>query len=88
MFGWQRSFIKTFVMNEFIAAFIITIKTENKNNLLPTNYRPLYFLMCKYTHIKSSKGKTTNNTQENPHKVNSCSFSRNSASQKGMAEHI
>ena len=35
--------------------------------------------------IKSSKGKATSNTQGNPHTFNSCSFSRNSAGQKGMA---
>ena len=39
-------------------------------------------------HVKSSKGKAINNIQGNPHKVNSWSFSRNSASQKGVAGHI
>ena len=38
--------------------------------------------------IKSSKGKATINIQGNPHKVNSWSFSRNSAIQKGVAGHI
>ena len=38
------------------------------------------------TSIKNSKGKTTNNSQEDPHKDNS-SFNRNSSGQKGMAEH-
>ena len=38
--------------------------------------------------IKSSKGKSTNNTQGNLQKVNSWSFSRNSESQKGMTGHI
>ena len=38
--------------------------------------------------IKSSKGKTANNIQGNPHKVNSSFISRNSASQKGVAGHI
>ena len=37
------------------------------------------------TNIKSSKGKTTNNTQEDSHKDNSWSFNRNSSGQKGMA---
>ena len=37
------------------------------------------------TNIKSSKGKTTNNTQGNSHKDNSWSFNRNSSGQKGMA---
>ena len=39
------------------------------------------------TNIKSSKGKTTNNSQRDPHKDNSRSFNRNSSSQKGMAGH-
>ena len=37
--------------------------------------------------IKSSKGKTTNNTQGDSRKDNSCSFNRNSSGQKGMAGH-
>ena len=39
------------------------------------------------TNIKSSKGKTTNNTQGDSHKDNSWSFNRNSSGQKGMAGH-
>ena len=39
------------------------------------------------THIKSSKGKTTNNTQGDSNKDNSLSFNRNSLGQKGMAGH-
>ena len=35
--------------------------------------------------IKSSKGDTTSNIQGKPHMLNSSSFSRNSASHKGMA---
>ena len=42
----------------------------------------------KEKNIKISKGKATNNIQWNPHKVNSWSFSRNSASQKGVTGHI
>ena len=42
----------------------------------------------KEKNIKSSKGKTTNNIQGNPHKVKNSSFSWNSASQKGVARHI
>ena len=38
-------------------------------------------------HIKSSKGKITNNTQGDSHKDNSRSFNRNSSGQKGMAGH-
>ena len=37
------------------------------------------------TNIKSSKEKTTNNPQGDPHKDNSRSFNRHSSSQKGMA---
>ena len=39
----------------------------------------------KRTIIKSSKGKTTNNTQGDSHKDNSWSFNRNSSGQKGVA---
>ena len=39
------------------------------------------------TNIKSSKGKTTNNTQGDSHKDNSWSFNRNSSGQKGIAKH-
>ena len=39
------------------------------------------------TNIKSSKRKTTNNSQGDPHKDTSWSFNRNSSSQKGMAGH-
>ena len=37
--------------------------------------------------IKSSKGKTTNNTQGDSHKDNSWSFNRNSSGQEGRAGH-
>ena len=39
----------------------------------------------KRANIKSSKGKTTNNTQGDPQKDNSWSFNRNSSGQEGMA---
>ena len=39
------------------------------------------------TNIKSSKGKTTNNTQGDSHKDNCRSFNRNSLGQEGMARH-
>jgi len=39
------------------------------------------------TNIKSSKGKTTNNTQGDSHKDNNLSFNRNSSGQKGIAGH-
>ena len=39
------------------------------------------------TNSKSSKGKTTNNTQGDSHKDNSWSFNRNSSGQKGMARY-
>ena len=38
--------------------------------------------------IKSSKGKATSNIQGKTHMINSGSFSRNSAGQKGMATYI
>ena len=37
--------------------------------------------------MKSSKGKTTNNTQGDSHKDNYRSFNRNSSGQEGMARH-
>ena len=39
------------------------------------------------TNIKSSKGKTTNNTQGDSPKDNSWPFNRNSSGQEGMAGH-
>ena len=39
------------------------------------------------TNIKSSKGKTTNNTQGDSHKDNSCSFNRNYSGQEWLAGH-
>ena len=45
----------------------------------------------KHTHrknIKSTKGEATSNIQRKPHMLNSWSFSRNSAGQKGMAGYI
>ena len=39
------------------------------------------------TNIKSSKGKTTNNTQGDSQKYNSWSFNRNALGQEGMAGH-
>ena len=39
------------------------------------------------TNIKSSKGKTTNNTQGDSHTDNSSSFNRNSSGQEEMARH-
>ena len=39
------------------------------------------------TNIKSSKGKTTSNTQGDSHEDNSWSFNRNTSGQKGMAGH-
>ena len=63
------------------------------NRINPSQKTPGYILikLTKIKHkeqIKSSKGKTTNNTQGNSHKDNSSSFSRNSSSQEGMARHI
>ena len=42
----------------------------------------------KEKNIKNSKGKSPNNIQGIPHKVNSGSFSGNSARHKGVAGHI
>ena len=42
----------------------------------------------KEKNIKSSKGKATSNTEGKPHTLNSWSFSKNSAGQKGMAQYI
>jgi len=39
------------------------------------------------TNIKSSKGRTINNTQGDSYKDNSQSFNRNSSGKKGMAGH-
>ena len=42
----------------------------------------------KIKNIKSSKGEATSNIQGKPNTLNSCSFSRNSPGQKGMAGYI
>ena len=62
------------------------------NRINPRRNIPRHILMklTKIKHrenIKSSKGKTTNNTQEDSRKDNSWSFSRNSSGQEGMAGH-
>ena len=60
----------------------------------PRRNRPRHILIklskikYKEKNIKSSKRKTKNNIQGNPHNVNSCSFSRNSASKKAVAGDI
>ena len=41
--------------------------------------------MVERKNIKIIKEKATNNVQEDPHEVNSLSFKRNSAGQKGVA---
>ena len=55
----------------------------NPNRNMP---RPILIKVTKIKHkeknIKSIKGNATNNIQENPHKVNGLSFSRDSAGQK------
>ena len=45
-------------------------------------------IMKKEKILKKTNGKTANNIQGNPHKLNSSSFSRNSVRQKGVAGHI
>ena len=67
-----------------------TQRVPNKIN--PRQNTPRHILIklkdqTQRTNIKSSKGKTTNNTQGNSHKANSRSFNRNSSGQKGMAGH-
>ena len=42
----------------------------------------------KHKNIKSSKGEATSNILGKPHMLNSWSFSRNSAGQKGMEGHV
>ena len=63
------------------------------NRINPRRNTPRHMLIKltkikhKETNIKSSKGKTTNNTQGDSHKDNSWSFNRNSSGQEGMARH-
>ena len=65
------------------------------NRINPRHNTPRHILIkltkIKHTHtktnIKSSKGKTTNNTQGNSHKDNCRSFERNASGQEGMARH-
>ena len=60
------------------------------NRIKPRRNTPRHILIkdqTQRTNIKSSKGKTTNNTQGDLHKDNSSSFNRNFSSQEGMAGH-
>ena len=50
-----------------------------------THINQIYKDQTQRTNIKSSKGKTTNNTQGDSRKDNSSSFNRNSSGQEGMA---
>ena len=52
-----------------------------------THINPINKDQTQRTNIKSSKGKTINNTQGDSNKDNSWSFNRNSLGQKGMAGH-
>ena len=58
----------------------------------PRRTMPRHILLkltkTKRKNIKSHKGKATSNIQEKPHMLNSSSFSRNPAGQKGMAGYI
>ena len=66
-------------------------ETRVPNRINPRQNTPRHILINKdqtqQTNIKSSKGKTTNNTQGDSHKDNSLSFHRNSSGQEGMAGH-
>ena len=63
------------------------------NRINPRRNTPRHILIkltkdkTQRTNIKSSKGKTTNNTQWDSHKDNCRSFNRNSSGQEGMARH-
>ena len=57
------------------------------NRINPRQNNPRHILIKQRTNIKSSKGKTTNNTQGDSHKDNSWPFNRNSSGQEGMARH-
>ena len=58
------------------------------NSINPRWNTPRHILIkLTQTNIKSSKGKTTNNTQGDSHKDNSWSFNRNTSGQEGMAGH-
>ena len=66
-----------------------TQRVPNRRN--PRRNTPRHTLntltKIKHTEQTSRKGKTTNNTQGDPHKGNSRPFNKNSLSQKGMAGH-
>ena len=62
-------------------------KINSKWNTPKTHINQINKDQAQRTNIKSSKGKTTNNTQGDSHKDNSWSFNRNSSSQEGMARH-
>ena len=50
--------------------------------------RHIVIKLTKTKHKESFKGETTSNIQGKPHMLNSCSFRRNSACQKGNEEYI
>ena len=58
-------------------------KPKEKQTMTHTNQTNKDYTQSK--NIKSSKGEATSNIQGKPHMLNSQSFSRNSACQKGMA---
>ena len=61
-------------------------KSKKKHSKTHTNQTNKDWTQRK--NIKSSKGEATSNIQRKPHRLNSWSFSRNSAGQKGMARYI
>ena len=75
--------------------YVVYKKPRVPNRIDPRQNTPRHILIkltkIKHTHtktnIKSSKGKTMNNTQEDYHKDNCRSFDRNSSGQERMARH-
>ena len=76
---------------EIITQVQETQRVPNRINPRPNTPRHILIKLTeikhKKTNIKSSKGKTTNNTQGDSHKDNCRSFNRNSSGQEGMARY-
>ena len=76
---------------EIITQVHETQRVSNKIDLRRNTSRHILIKLTKIKHkeqiLKSSKGKTTNNTQGDSHKDDSSSFNRNPSGQKGMAGH-
>ena len=76
------------IVNQVQEVQRVPYRINSRRNMARHMLIKLSKIKYKEKNIKSSKGKKPNNIQRNPHKVNSSSFSRNSASQKGVAGHI